>query len=145
VAETVSISNPKSQEAAADLITLQQDPLMIKLKEHSDKLKRITTLKVRVANLTVRVHFKKQLQGRSDVVSITTKEKEKEREKSIKIVTRLEKKLAREEESLAKLVFEAAASNQAVQDLVAEEGDSWKGKQRPSWPGWRLRLKPRRG
>ena len=102
-----------------------------------------SNFQVRVANLTVRVHFKKQLQVRSDVVSITTKEKEKEREKSLKIVARLEKKLAREKESLTKLVLEAAASNQAVQDLVAEEGDSWKGKQRPSWPGWRLRLKPR--
>ena len=88
-----------------------------------------SNLQVGVANLTVRVHFKKQLQVRSDVVSITTKEKEKERDKSIKIVARLEKKLAREEESLAKLVLEAAASNKAVQDLVAEEGDqSWKGK-----------------
>ena len=74
-----------------------------------------------MTNLTVRVHFKKQLQVRSDAVSITTKEKEKERDKSIKIVARLEKKLAREEESLTKLVLEAAASNQVVQDLVAEE------------------------
>merc|ERR1719494_1568748 len=128
VAETVSIPNSKSQEAAADLITLQ-DPLMTKLNEHSDKLTRLTALKVRVTNLTVRVHFKKQLQVRSDAVSITTKEKEKERDKSVKIVARLEKKLAREEESLAKLVREAAASNQVVQDLVAEEdGQSWKGK-----------------
>ena len=88
-----------------------------------------SNFQVRVANLTVRVHFKKQLQVRSDAVSITTKEKEKERDKSIKIVARLEKKLAREEESLAKLVLEAAASNQAVQDLVAEEdGQSWKSK-----------------
>merc|ERR1719494_995224 len=128
VAETVSTPNPKSQEAAADLITLQ-DPLMTKLNEHSDKLTRLTALKVRVTNLTVRVHFKKQLQVRSDAVSITTKEKEKERDKSVKIVARLEKKLAREEESLAKLVREAAASNQAVQDLVAEEdGQGWKRK-----------------
>merc|ERR1719336_2257819 len=109
---------------------------MTKLNEHSDKLKRLTDLKVRVTNLMVRVHFKKQLQVRSDAVSITTKEKEKEREKSLKIVARLEKKLAREEESLAKLVLEAAASNQAVQDLVAEEdGQSWKR----SWPGRRSR------
>merc|ERR1719394_100542 len=72
MAEAVSMPNPKPQEAAADLITLQ-DPLMTKLNEHSDKLKLLTTLKVRVANLTVRVHFKKQLQVRSDAVSITTK------------------------------------------------------------------------
>ena len=82
-----------------------------------------------MTNLKVRVHFKKQLQARSDIVSITTKEKEKEREKSVKVVARLEKKLAREEELLAKLVVEAAATNCAVQSLVAQEGSqSWKGK-----------------
>ena len=37
---------PKPQEAAADLITLQ-DPLMTKLNEHADKLKLLTTLKVK--------------------------------------------------------------------------------------------------
>ena len=46
MAETVSIPNPKPQEAAADLITLQ-DPLMTKLNEHSDKLTRLTALKVK--------------------------------------------------------------------------------------------------
>ena len=53
-----------------------------------------------MTNLRVRVHFKKQLQARSDMVSITNKEREKEREKCAKVVARLEKKLAREEESL---------------------------------------------
>ena len=82
-----------------------------------------------MTNLKVRVHFKKQLQARSDIVSITSKEKEKEREKSVKVVARLEKKLAREEESLAKLVVEAAVTNAAVQSLVSQEGNqSWKGK-----------------
>ena len=84
---------------------------------------------VRVTNLKVRVHFKRQLQARSDIVSITTKEKEKEREKSAKVVAWLEKKLAREQESLAKLVVEATATNAAVQRLVSQEGSqSWKGK-----------------
>ena len=89
----------------------------------------INNPQVRVTNLKVRVHFKKQLQARSDIVSITNKEKEKEREKSVKVVARLEKKLTREEESLAKLVVEAAATNGAVQSLVSQESSqSWKGK-----------------
>ena len=82
-----------------------------------------------MTNLKVRVHFKKQLQVRSDIVSITNKEKEKEREKSVKVVARLEKKLAREEEALARLVVEAAATNGAVHNLVSKESSqSWKGK-----------------
>ena len=82
-----------------------------------------------MTNLKVRVHFKKQLQARSDIVSITNKEKEKEREKSVKVVARLEKKLVREEEALARLVVEAAATNGAVHSLVSQESSqSWKGK-----------------
>ena len=82
-----------------------------------------------MTNLRVRVHFKKQLQARSDMVSITNKEREKEREKCAKVVARLEKKLAREEESLTKLLVEASATNGAVQSLVSqEESQSWKGK-----------------
>ena len=82
-----------------------------------------------MTNLRVRVHFKKQLQARSDMVSITNKEREKEREKCAKVVARLEKKLAREEESLTKLLVEASATKGAVQSLVSqEESQSWKGK-----------------
>merc|ERR1719234_2857629 len=126
--ETAPAPVSAAEEAPVDLITLQ-DPLLSRLEEHAGKLARLTALQVRVTNLKVRVHFKKQLQVRSDIVSITNKEKEKEREKSVKVVARLEKKLAREEEALARLVVEAAATNGAVHNLVSKENSqSWKGK-----------------
>ena len=48
--------NPKPQEAAADLITLR-DPLMTKLNEHSDKLTRLTALKVMTEDSSALSYF----------------------------------------------------------------------------------------
>ena len=56
MAETVSIPHLKPQEAAADLITLQ-DPLMTKLNEHSDKMTRLTALKVKTEDSSVPSYF----------------------------------------------------------------------------------------
>ena len=56
MAEAVSMPNPKPQEAAADLITLR-DPLMTKLNEHSDKLTRLTALKVMTEDSSALSYF----------------------------------------------------------------------------------------